>query len=61
VTHDADLYGAPIQPVTLTDANIHLLAMHMRAWLPGELLLGPVERALREAIHATFPPTEAEG
>lgn len=55
---DAAIYGAPIEPVTVTDANIHLLAMHVRSWLPGDLLLSTVERALREAIHAVLAKAE---
>ena len=51
---DALIYGPPIAPVTVTDANIHMLAMHIRSWMPGEHLQATVERALRQAVHAVF-------
>lgn len=35
------------------DARIHAMALTLRGWLPGDLLLATVERALREALKVT--------
>ncbi len=40
----------PADAYVVTDAVIHPMALTLRSWLPGDLLLGPVERALREAL-----------
>jgi hypothetical protein len=35
------------------DERIHAMALTLRGWLPGDLLLATVERALREALKVT--------
>lgn len=44
----------------VTDDNFFATALTLRSWLPGDLLLGTVERALREALKAHCIPAGAD-